>query len=250
MGVSARGVFRAGPFGDLGRFVATLCGALLCGALMVVRPPLDPNADDWDVARSAVDGPERTAAMVRALAPATLAELAPAARQERLQVGFQIFLGAEARRAGVEWLAIAEALFTADRALWSAFCLEGALRKGFGRYDDAERLLAELQAEHRGPEGRAERLELIGRRALVAAGAGQAAQERALLGQALGLGSQDARQILGFAALRAGDLVAARAHFGALFERGTTTTADRDLPAWALRGFGVALLPASVVPPR
>lgn len=198
--------------------------------------------DAWAIARSAPDGPERTEALLHALAPETFAALAPQARRERLEVAYHAFLSAEERRSGDEMLQLAQAMYGRDAALWSAFCLEGALRRGFGRYAEADALLADLGASLPDPQGRRAVLE---RRALVAAGAGEAQRERALLGAALAQGSDDARQVLGFAALRAGDRAAARAHFGALLEPlgHDAGVAARDLPPWALRGHAVALLP-------
>ncbi|MEZ6017475.1 MAG: hypothetical protein R3F49_20340 [Planctomycetota bacterium] len=222
--------------------------------------PLDP----WGEAQRAPDGPERTAALVRALSAAAFAPLAPQARFERLDVAYRAFLSAEERIAADELLALAQAMYDRDPAIWSGFCLEGALRRGFGRYAEADALLASLAA--RFADDPAAVLALTERRTLIAAGAGDAARERALLGSALGAGSLDARQILGFAALRAGDDAAALAHFSVLVgapapaapaAQGASGGADtgdqapsaftptpaRDLPPWALRGFGIALLP-------
>jgi len=208
-------------------------------------PAAPPPRDDWVQARTAPDGPVRTAALVASLTDAAVASLAPGAVRERLEVAFQAFLGAEERHAADELLVLAEAFDARDPAPWSAFCLEGALRRGFGRYADADAVLREALERVTGDAPAV--LAITERRALVAAGAGEALRERSLLGAAVARGSTDARQILGFAALRAGDRAAARAHFGVLV--GVLGGADagvaaRDLPPWALRGYGLALLPS------
>lgn len=230
--------------------MSALAIALL--ALGVAAAAEAPRQDPWTVAREAPDGPERTAALVAALAPAALEGLAPEARLARLEVAYRAFLGAEERCAAAELLALAEAMAAADPAPWSVFCLEGALRRGFGRYADADAALAALE---RATSDRAVRRAVIERRALVAAGAGWASQEAALLGRALAEGSPDARQILGFAALCAGRAEEASAHFGALLVDAAREgrapgagVAARDLPPWALRGHGLALLPTQVSP--
>jgi hypothetical protein len=241
---------------------------LLAGAVQdaadTARPSLEPSAttpvqdsapatplprDVWMQARTAPDGPVRTAALVASLSDAAVASLAPGAVRERLEVAFQAFLGAEERHAADELLALAEALYARDPAPWSAFCLEGALRRGFGRYADAEAVLAEVAKRVEGDAPAV--LAVTERRALVAAGSGESQRERALLGAAVARGSTDARQILGFAALRAGDRAAARAHFGLLVSAlggADASLAARDLPPWALRGHGVALLPGPASP--
>lgn len=236
---------------------------LLVGALSVGQPSASTSShpgvfergacaqDAWEAARQLPDGPERTAAIVASLAEDTWATLPVTARGERLEVAYRAFLGAEARFAGDEMLGLAEAMHARDRAIWSAFCLEGALRRGFGRYGDAEGVLEALQREYEAAGDPAQRGEavraLVERRALVAAGAGEREHEAALLGRALGAGSADARQILGFAALRAGDVRGALAHFEVLLAGAPSVeqapTPARDLPPWALRGYGVALLP-------
>ncbi len=192
--------------------------------------------DPWDLARTAPDGPARTAALVASLADSSVAGLVGVAVGERLEVAFRAFLDAERRTSADEMLALAEALVARDRAVWSAFCLEGALRRGFGRYAEADAALAAVPATDPGAA-----LALLERRALVAGGAGDTARETALYGAALARGSSDARQVLGFRALRTGDRAAAAAHFGALID---PALAARDLPPWALRGHGLALLPA------
>ena len=197
--------------------------------------------DPWVTARAAPDGPARTAALVASLADDAVAGLSAQALGERLGVAFQAFLDAERRTAAEELLALARAFDARERAVWSAFCLEGALRRGHSRYAAADAALAAVQ-----PRDAAEALALLERRALVAGAAGDTARETAFLGAALARGSTDARQVLGFRALRVGARAEAAVHFGVLLD---PAVAARDLPPWALRGYGLTLLPERVAGP-
>lgn len=205
--------------------------------------------DAWVTARAMEDGPERTDALVVALSADAFEGLSASERTARLELGFAAFLAALDRFAAGEALALAEAMHARAGETWSAFCLEGALRRGFGRYEEADAVLAALPAAARpapGTDGLAAHLEVLERRCIVAAGAGWRARERALLGRAYVAGGRDAQQILGRLELAAGRYDAAAKLFGGLLTdaREQPLAPASELPAWALRGFGVALLGA------
>ena len=155
----------------------------------------------------------------------------------RLQAGFDAFVAAE-RAYRLEWAtALATALHGRADAVWSAFCLEGILRRG-GRL---ERAGAVLGAIGRQPE-RTPRAEVAGRRAIVARGAGDLGEAASHLGVVVACGGADGPQMLGIQALLEGRSRVAARHFGALLSG--AVGAQVAPPPWAQRGFGVALLPA------
>lgn len=211
-------------------------GVALLAPLALAALARGAQDDAWHAARTLPPGLPRAEAIARALRDAAGD---PAALQERLAAAFEAFLEdhdayrAEAART------IAEAMFAADEASWSAFCLEGILRRG-GEYELADEVLAARQERATEPR---ERVELLERRAIVAAGAGWLARERDLLGAALAAGGTDAYQILGRLELAAGRRSAARTLFRALVARGAGDAPDGEPPAWGLRGWGLALLP-------
>jgi len=155
-----------------------------------------------------------------------------------LQQGWQEFVTAIEACRGPSALVLGHALYEVAPAPWSVQCLEGALRRT-GDYEGADRVLV---AEIERTTDPAERRTLVERRALVAAGAGWSERERDVLGQALALGGTDAYQILGRLSLAAGELDRARILFRVLVERHPPPD-TAHAPPWALRGWGLTLLP-------
>jgi hypothetical protein len=133
-----------------------------------------------------------------------------------------------------EAIAIQRAVHARAAAEWSAFNLTLSLRRA-GDYDGADRVLAE-QIE------RAPSPEVVSQRGLNALGAGRVELARSLLGTAVARGSRDAALILARLDLAAGRIDAARNAFRAL-------VAQEPPGAWALRGWGVALVESSVAAP-
>lgn len=164
--------------------------------------------------------------------------LTPEQAQRRLQAGFEVFLALEG-----EWsadaLLVAQALHLRAQAPWSAFCLEGIQRR-LGHLDLAletiDQMLGPVSAA-RGPVWQS----LMGRRAIVHAGAGDRDLARADLGRLLSSGAADAHQILGLEALLDRQWQVSSAHFGVLLD--SSRRSGEPHPPWALRGYGVSLLP-------
>lgn len=163
--------------------------------------------------------------------------LAPEPDLLRMRKGFELFLEREGSfHADAEVLA--EALHQKAQATWSAFCLEGILR----RLGKGERALAVInqQLEAVGPSAGSERTALLGRRAIIHGGMGNPAGTMGDLGSLLALGATDGYQILGLTALQEGRWSTARGHFGVLLDRSRVSASPP--PPWALRGYGVSLL--------
>jgi hypothetical protein len=196
-------------------------------------PSLSPAAAGV-VVRLLPQGPDRAWALVDALAPGADADLLP----QRLQEGFRAFVAAERAFEGPLATALAQALHRQARATWSAFCLEGILRRT-GDLDGAAAALGELP---RAAE-RQERADRAGRRAIVARGQGRLDLAWRHLGAVLATGGADGAQMLGLQALRRGARAEAAAHFGALLSADALGVASASPAPWAQRGFGVALLP-------
>jgi len=164
--------------------------------------------------------------------------LTPEQGQHRLQSGFEVFLALEG-----EWnadaLLVAQALHLRAQAPWSAFCLEGIQRR-LGHLDQAletiDQMLAPVSAA-RGPVWQS----LMGRRAIIHAGAGHRDLALADLGRLLSSGAADAHQILGLDALLDRQWQVSSAHFGVLLD--SDRRSGEPHPPWALRGYGVSLLP-------
>lgn len=158
--------------------------------------------------------------------------------KRRLQRGFEIFLELEGDfQVGAREVAVA--LHRRAHATWSAFCLEGIQRR-CGSLDLALVTVNSMLP----PLGKAQGAEaeaLLGRRAIIHAGSGHQGLARADLGRLLVAGFPDAHQILGLNALLEGDWQASSAHFGVLLDR--SRSEGKIPPPWALRGFGVSLLP-------
>jgi len=163
-----------------------------------------------------------------------------------LQEAFDLFLMKMERKDGPGAVGLARAMHARAPAPWSAFCLEGALRRSapadpkgegaLGAFAEADGALTALL---RSSElGVAERLAVTQRRAILAAGFADPAGERASLGRALAQGGIDGAQILGLHALQAGEHLESARLFGLLLDRGEQAAV---IP-WALRGHGLAAL--------
>ncbi len=193
----------------------------------------------WLAARVLEPGVVRASAFGLALAEA---QNDPTELQRRLTAAYDAF-GAdvlELRLESAEQLALA--MHDAADATWSALTL-ALLSTRLGRFDRAEALLA---LEYGRARGSVERLDVLGRWAIAALGAGRAERARDRLGVALALGSGDAHQILGLLALSRGAMNRARRLFGALLVRDALAGREPlESTPWALRGWGLALLPSS-----
>jgi tetratricopeptide (TPR) repeat protein len=216
------------------------------------------------------------AILVGALLAASLApqENSPEQPQEAIEVTFERFRDAsdagrfeEAERLGLE-------LLERQRQSWTVNNLV-ILWTRFGHYDRAQALLEEELARlaqlgrdwraelarvlEAGDEAAAstarawrdwiagERLVLHERSGLFAQARGDHGAARRHLGAALAAGGRDAAQILAHAAFVAGRPAEARSLFrGLLVPRSGESAEDlRQLAPWALRGWGLCLLPAA-----
>lgn len=132
--------------------------------------------------------------------------------------------------------------------LWSAFCLEGALRRSAplsgaeldAKLAEARRVLTERLDDP--TTTTAEREALLQRRAILEAGIGTRDAERAALGGALALHGIDGAQISGLQRLRGGRPAEAAALFATLLDSADPT---RVAAPWALRGHAMAVLDAA-----
>ena len=172
---------------------------------------------------------------------------ASAADDQRLLVeGFAAFIASMDAFDGPRAIRLARGMHAHAGAIWSAFCVEGALRRAapadvehglsLRSFDEADSALVELLA------GQAltasDELALTHRRAILAAGFARHGAERAALGRALSAGGIDGAQISGLAALTRGDDAAAARLFGSLLDAGHSP----DVLPWPLRGHGIATL--------
>jgi hypothetical protein len=191
------------------------------------------------------DGPIAVERVIQALSDSSVS-LDEAALGALQQEGFRLFMDRMAAKDGPSSVGLARAMHARAGATWSAFCLEGALRRSAPAdasgpsaqeaYAEADRVLsALLRQEGLSP---VDRLAVVQRRAILAAGFGDASGELSSLGRALGMGGIDGAQILGLRALAAGDHEEAARLFGLLLDRGDL---PQDRP-WALRGHGLAAL--------
>lgn len=156
------------------------------------------------------------------------------------QLAYAAFLEDHDRFLALPARLTAEAMHAVGQATWSAFCVEGISR----RYGDHARALAVIDERLAavGPAGDPVELrELLERRAISAMGAALPREAEASLGRALRLGGDDALQILGKIALDAGRPREACRLFSALLARAQAQ--GGEAAPWALRGWGVSLLP-------
>lgn len=200
--------------------------AVACAAPVGTREAQDPAARAADRAVEIAEGLHAVADDPQAVEP-------------RLREAFEAWRVAYDGYRGEAARTIAEAMHAVAAERWSAEVLEGTCRR-LGDYASADRALAEQIRRTVDP---AERRALLERRAIVAAGAGWTEREREFLGRALAAGGTDAYQMLARRALADGETARARTLFRALVERHLDTPAEA--PPWALRGWGMTLLPAA-----
>lgn len=134
------------------------------------------------------------------------------------------------------------------QAGWSAWTL-ALISTRLGRHERALQLLEQQRAQAQTPQ---QALDVTVRLALAELGAGRRERARDLLGHALRQGSPDSRQILARMALAQGEFGRARALFGSLLPEMPQPEAPATLEStpWALRGWGLALLPAGEPAPE
>jgi hypothetical protein len=187
-----------------------------------------------EVLPKAERGTHALAALQRSAGPATPLE------REALLVAWNAGVdSARAQRFDLA-LAIQSELHRRYRQVWSTIDLGVTLRLS-GDYAGADRVFAD-QIELEGGAGRSTG-ELWNRRGINALGSGDGARGRDHLGRALAMGSDDAGVVLARLDLAAGRVASARAGFRAL-------TLTDDPGPWALRGWGLSLLPARERPAR
>jgi len=187
--------------------------------------------------------PSRVQAVILALGDEGAGSAAVAAL---LQEAFDLFLQRMEVKDGPGAVGLARAMHNRAPAPWSAFCLEGALRRSspanargesaLAAYAEADATLTSLLRSE--GLGSADWLAVTQRRAILAAGFDDRAGESASLGRALSQGGIDGAQILGLRALGAGDHRVSARLFGLLLDR-REPAANRP---WALRGHGLAAL--------
>lgn len=187
-----------------------ICGATLC-VLFALGSPQEPT----------------DARLIAAVETATGEEYGPALNQAftRFVERVEAF---DLERAE----ALVRALHERDRGAWSAESLSMLLGRA-DRFDEARRVLDDQLL--RTPAGES-RNALLKTRALSTLGAGHTEQARRELGAALLHGSSDAAVVLSRLALSAGELERAR-----VLSR--PQLALDPAPAWALRSFGLSMLP-------
>lgn len=170
-------------------------------------------------------GSEKAAAVLKVLAQEPSSRVGELADRGRLlRAGFNAFIERMEAYDGDMSVSLARELFAEDRAVWSAFCLEGALRRsaaadagpGSAPFDEALSVLEGLRTTYAADP--VIRVDLTNRIALLAAGFGARISENAALGRSLAAGGIDGAQIAGLAALSGEPDVAARL-FGSLLDR-------------------------------
>ena len=182
----------------------------------------------------------------------------PAREGAALRPAFEAFVAAMDRFDGPGALELARAMHTSalriregspgTDVLWSVFCLEGALRRsapGPGAIRAAHLKEArEVIAKHLDDPSSttSDREALLQRLAILEAGFGERAAERAALGGALALHGIDGAQITALQRLDDGDSRAAAALFATLLD---STDPARVGAPWALRGHAMAVLDRS-----
>ena len=201
--------------------------------------PVWGPGDAWEEARRLPPGTQRARAFAAALAEAREDPATPL--DPRLQVAYEAFREDQRAYRSDAARILAEGMHAAANAPWSAVSLAGICRR-LGAYERADEVLAGRYGMATDP---AERLNLLQEWAIVAGAAGWLERERDLLGMALARGGEDAYQILGRQALAAGRRRQALALFRVLLEHHSGPERLTDAPAWALRGWGLALLPAA-----
>lgn len=205
--------------------MAVLLGSLLFSAVHLVAQEGTPGSAEQPGAAEGPSPADQAAEVLRAL------RAEPSERtgafQDRgalLRAGFDAFIERMDAFDGDASVALATELYAEDPAIWSGFCLEGALR----RSADAEasgqsapcrtalEMLRGLRESYTGNPSA--QLDVTHRIAILGAGFGDRRLERAALGRALAAGGIDGAQISGLAALRA-DRATALKLFGSQLDR-------------------------------
>lgn len=192
------------------------------------------------------DGAARADAAIEALR--TVPTGSPEDDQRIRVAAFDAFIERMDAFDGDRSIALGRAMHAEAGGIWSVFCLEGALRRSAGADPTTDgAALAFREADgaltamlDRGGWSRADRLALIHRRAILAAGFDDLPAERFALGAALALGGIDGAQITGLSALARGDRETAARLFGKLIDEGHPP----DSHPWSVRGHGLAVLDA------
>lgn len=174
-------------------------------------------------------GEARAAYLVEALERAAESTLGPLIQEgfDELLLEVKAFRGASAK-------ALAEALHRRAGAVWSAMSL-ALISTQTG---DSDRATEVLRSAIEGASDPREEYDLLERLGLALQGSGQERRALAPLGSAFARGSVNAGVVLGRIALREGRLRQARAIFRTLLD-------EDPPPSWALRGWGLAMLPGS-----
>lgn len=186
--------------------------------------------ESWLAAAVLDDGPQRTAAYGSALTE-------PPPSSDALVAAWEY-----GTRCVTEHLWLDDALFVQEllhghsQATWSANNWATTLQRA-GQVELADAVLAEQVERERAAGNTAAVLDLTNTRGIHALGRGDEHAARGHLGRALAGGYIDSGLVLSRLDLDRGDLPRARAGFRALL-------VEPEPHAWALRGWGVALLPA------
>lgn len=234
MGLRARQAGRPWSAAALAIGVCVGAGRPLSGQVV----PHSVVEDSWPLLRGMQPGPARAKAMCKALKSGAEG-LEPGRWAQLLKLSYESFLEELGLYAGQSARDLAEAMYGSAPATWSVLCLEGAARRtgDLGRAAEVLEGGMVLNAD-------ADRLELRERRAIVAAGAGELPTELDWLGRALLLRGNDGLQMRARLALAMGARQRSRGLFRVLVDRSRgPAPALGEPPPWALRGWGLALLP-------
>jgi hypothetical protein len=213
--------------------------ALTVGIAFGAPGPALSAQDAWPLLRVMEPGPARAEALCLALEKGPLG-LDPGHWLGLLELSHQAFLEELKRFAGAPARRVAEAMHRASPAIWSSLCVEGVAR----RMGDLERSTEVLESALARTGNADSLLELRERLAIVCAGWGRNAQQLDWLGRALVLGGDDGLQMRGRLALSEQQSSRARALFRVLVDRSRGPLPSlKEPPPWALRGWGLALLP-------
>jgi len=189
----------------------------------------------WLLAEVLPPGPQRVRAALQALAMTD----SPTPREVRIAWNVAVD-EARALRLAEGASPIQEVLFERFPAPWSAIDL-ALTRTWLGDAAGVDAVLAQAIAREEAAGRPA--ADLWSQRGIAALGFGDEARARDYLGRALARGSEDASLVLGRLDLDAGRLEAARMEFRA------SILSDRPA-AWALRGWGLTLLPRPQAAPE
>ena len=190
------------------------------------------QSPDFDAVRALPQGVERSQAVIAIVEAAPDAQLG-----EALQLGFDDFLAAAGRYDGEVALPLAEALHARADAPWSAMSLSLI----HTRCGDPSRGVEVLRKAIVNVQEPATERDLVAALGLALVVSGQREPGLAAFGSAFCRGSDNAGVVLGRLALREGRLERARSIFRTLLR-------STPPPAWALRGWGLSLLPAGARP--